>query len=171
MGILLFIMPAYFANSVPVVLGFGAPIDFGRNFVDGKRLFGDGKTIRGFVAGILAGTLIGLLQAVFLPETQFALYNNAQGHALAGFLLSSGTMLGDLAGSFFKRRLGYKRGQPSFLLDQLFFLLVALALVFPFAPKFVLDAPNLAFLFAFTYFMHVASNYAANRLGLKKVPW
>ncbi|HQT44765.1 MAG TPA: CDP-archaeol synthase, partial [Candidatus Micrarchaeota archaeon] len=78
---------------------------------------------------------------------------------------------GDLAGSFFKRRLGMKRGHPSFLLDQLFFLVFALAFGFYLSPSFVFEPVNFIFLFAFTYVVHVASNYVANRLGLKKVPW
>ena len=42
---ILFIIPAYVANSIPVVMGGGPPLDGGRMWKDGKRILGDGKTI------------------------------------------------------------------------------------------------------------------------------
>ncbi|MFA5106330.1 MAG: CDP-2,3-bis-(O-geranylgeranyl)-sn-glycerol synthase [Candidatus Micrarchaeia archaeon] len=169
--LLLYILPAYFANAAPVLLGSGTPIDLKRKLWDGKRAFGDGKTIRGFVSGVLAGTFIGGLCGIFLPTSAYYLYPVPYFYYVAGLVLSFGTMLGDLLGSFFKRRLGMKRGHPSFLLDQLFFLVFALLFAYPLSPAFVFEPVNLVFLFAFTYVIHVASNYIANRLGLKKVPW
>ena len=166
-----FILPAYFANSTPVVLGGGLPLDLKAKLGDFKRLFGDGKTIRGFASGVLAGTLIGELEALALPATKYSLYSSPQIYILAGFLLGLGTMIGDLAGSFLKRRFGMKRGHPSFILDQLFFLAIALLFAYPFIPAIALEPQNLIFLFALTYVLHVASNYAANKVGLKKVPW
>ncbi|RLG70583.1 MAG: CDP-2,3-bis-(O-geranylgeranyl)-sn-glycerol synthase, partial [Methanobacteriota archaeon] len=108
-----FIAPAYVANPVPVLLGGGTPVDLGHNFWDGKRIFGDGKTWRGLVAGITAGTIVGFVQGRLLP----------------GFLLGLGAMGGDLAGSFVKRRLGVARGSPTPGVDQLDFLVGALLLV------------------------------------------
>lgn len=169
--LLLYVLPAYFANSAPVLLGSGAPIDLKRKLGDGRRVFGDGKTIRGFISGVLAGTFIGGLCGIFLPGTAYGLYMAPYSYYVVGFVLAFGTMFGDLLGSFFKRRLGMKRGHPSFLLDQLFFLVFALAFAYPLSPAFVFEPANLVFLFAFTYVIHVASNYIANRLGLKKVPW
>src|SRR2546425_163624 len=65
-----FFLPAYVANPMAVVFGGGAPIDLGRTFRDGERLFGDGKTWRGLVGGTLAGALLGLL--LTLPFLAFA---------------------------------------------------------------------------------------------------
>src|SRR5437667_105251 len=48
-----FFLPAYVANPMAVVFGGGTPIDFGRTLRDGERLFGDGKTWRGVVGGLL----------------------------------------------------------------------------------------------------------------------
>lgn len=59
---LFFIFPAYVANAMPVVLGGGTPIDLGRKLSDGKPIFGSHKTIRGFIAGVTSGTLVGLAQ-------------------------------------------------------------------------------------------------------------
>ncbi|MEM2047323.1 MAG: CDP-2,3-bis-(O-geranylgeranyl)-sn-glycerol synthase [Candidatus Jordarchaeales archaeon] len=63
-----YILPAYAANGLAVIFGrgnqFNAPLDLGKNFIDGRRIFGEGKTVRGFVGGVTAGTLVGFAQAV-----------------------------------------------------------------------------------------------------------
>ena len=46
-GIILFI-PAFISNPGAVITGGKGKMDFGRNFFDGRRIFGDGKTISGF---------------------------------------------------------------------------------------------------------------------------
>jgi CDP-2,3-bis-(O-geranylgeranyl)-sn-glycerol synthase len=168
--LVLFALPSYFANAVPVVLGGGKPIDFGANFFDKRRILGDGKTIRGFVAGVVAGTLAGGIEGYVLYQSEFAFYPTPMLFLISGFLLSLGTMFGDLGGSFIKRRMGMNRGQPSIILDQLFFFLFALLFVVPLAPS-ILSAEGVAFLFILTYVLHVFFNFAANRLGLKRVPW
>ncbi len=70
-----FILPAYAANGLAVVFGRGQrlnkPLDFGRNFIDKRRILGDGKTIRGLIGGTAFGTLIGALQ--FISGEQIAL--------------------------------------------------------------------------------------------------
>ncbi|MEM2963772.1 MAG: CDP-archaeol synthase, partial [Candidatus Anstonellales archaeon] len=60
--------------------------------------------------------------------------------------------------------------QPSFLLDQLTFLIVAIVFAYPFADG-LYSVPSLLFLFILTYFLHVGFNILANKIGLKKVPW
>ncbi len=167
---ILFILPSYFANSIPVVLGGGKPLDFGRKMKDGRRLFGDGKTMRGFFAGIFAGTLVGAVQGMLLPGTSFDIYGSAQTYAIAGFLLGTGTMLGDLVGSFIKRRQGIKQGKPSWVMDQLMFLLFAFVFAYPVASH-LLTLEAVIFLAVLTYFVHIAANMLAHRFGLKKVPW
>ena len=179
MGLVLLILPAYFANSVPVVLGGGAPIDGGRKWRDGQRLFGDGKTVRGFFAGVLAGVAVGALEGIFLVGGNWDIYQGAVGgawagspatYALAGFLLGCGAMAGDLLGSFIKRRQGLARGKPSLVMDQLLFLALALLFAYPLAAR-LLTLEAVLFLAVLTYFVHVGANVVANRLGLKKVPW
>ena len=170
-GWIIFILPSYFANAVPVVFGGGQPIDGGRTFSDGRRLFGDGKTVRGFVAGVLAGTAIGAIGAILLPATALDIYGgNAVTYVLAGFLLGLGTMAGDLAGSFVKRRQGIGQGKSSLVLDQLSFLLFAFLFSYPMASRIIVPEA-VVFLTVLTYFVHIGANILANRLGLKKVPW
>ena len=54
--------PAYCANAVPVIFGGGLPIDAGKTFLDGRPILGSRKTLRGFFAGLVVGTLMGILQ-------------------------------------------------------------------------------------------------------------
>jgi len=167
LDLLLFLLPIYIANSSPVVLGGGTPLDLGMNFFDGKRLFGEGKTIRGFIGGVLAGTLAGGLCAL-VYQSPFFMTEPTQ--FFAGFMLSVGTLCGDAFGSFIKRRLGVGSGRQ-FLLDTILFLLVALAFVFPFASISLFDPLDLLFFILLTLILHPLMNILANRAGLKRVPW
>lgn len=169
--LILYVLPSYFANSVPVLLGGGAPIDGGKKLPDGQRLFGDGKTVRGFFSGVAAGVVVGAMEYVALAGGPFDLYRGSlQTYVLAGFLLGMGTMCGDLFGSFIKRRQKIARGKPSLIMDQLMFLFFALAFSYPVAGH-ILSAEAVLFLSVLTYFVHVGANALAHRLGLKKVPW
>lgn len=166
--LLIFILPAYVANAAPVVFGTGAskmPIDFRIKFIDRKRLLGGGKTWPGFFVGILSGTIVAAITSQLMP-----FYPAMDMHISVGFMLSLGTMVGDTLGSFIKRRFDIKHGKPAFLLDQLAFLLVAIAFVLPWRPEF-LDWAGFAFLLIATVVLHSCSNVLAHRLGLKKVPW
>ncbi|HDD33560.1 MAG: CDP-2,3-bis-(O-geranylgeranyl)-sn-glycerol synthase [Thermoprotei archaeon] len=155
-------LPCYVANATPVLvaklLGRTHPLDFGLKLPDGHRLLGDGKSVEGFVSGVLTGTLTGyLLSSLGLSDISRA------------FTLSVGSMMGDALGSFLKRRLGLRRGDPAPLLDQLSFLVVALILY-----QLVyggLDPLTTALLLIITPPIHVATNYLAYRLGLKDRPW
>jgi len=157
--LLLFILPAYMANSTPVIFGGGTPMDFGGKAWDGKRCLGDGKTWRGFAAGMAFGTLTGICES--------SLFGNPS-YTYLGFLLAFGALTGDTFGSFFKRRLGMDRGHPTFLVDQLPFFAVALAIA---SPIYLPSWEGIMVLAVATYFLHAGTNLAANRLGLKKVPW
>ena len=90
---LYFIFPAYCANAIPVIFGGGRPIDGGRIFLDGKPIFGAHKTFRGFFAGLLIGTLEGVLQSVVGEFSSEPLFEYP---LLLGFTTSLGALLGDL---------------------------------------------------------------------------
>jgi CDP-2,3-bis-(O-geranylgeranyl)-sn-glycerol synthase len=167
LDLLLFLLPIYVANSSPVVLGGGRPLDFGMKMPDGMRLLGDGKTIRGFIGGTLAGTVAGGLAAMFYSSPFFP---DAQTQFMAAFVLSFGTLAGDAAGSFIKRRAGVGWGKP-FVLDTITFLIIALVLVYPIALPALYDAGNLAFFGILTLILHPLTNMLANKAGLKNVPW
>src|SRR3989304_6726931 len=94
-----FIFPAYCANAAPVLAGGGLPMDFGKNFVDGRRVFGQNKTFRGFFFGLIIGVFVGLVEyAVFGYPLLFS------------FLSPLGALFGDLTGAFLKRRLDIAPG-------------------------------------------------------------
>jgi CDP-2,3-bis-(O-geranylgeranyl)-sn-glycerol synthase len=166
-GPFLYILPAYIANGAPVLFGGGRPIDGGRKMADGRRVLGDSKTIRGLASGITAGMLTGVILSTAVPGAflpQFPFWTKM---AIA-LLLSLGTMLGDLAGSFVKRRIGMAAGEPFFLLEQLLFFVAALA--FSLA-VYLPDLAEVLYLFAVTFALHVLTNIVAHRLKLKRVPW
>lgn len=152
-----FIFPAYCANAVPVIFGGGKPLDLGKNLPDGKPVFGKNKTFKGFFAGLIVGTLVGLGETlVFHFPLTF------------GFLLSLGALLGDLAGAFLKRRLGFEPGAKLLIADQLDFVFGAFlfsVLVLP---------PSLIVMFVVVLItppIHLSTNYIAYKLGVKSKPW
>lgn len=167
LDLLVFLIPIYVANSSPVVLGGGTPLDFGLKLPDGKRFLGDGKTIRGFVGGTLAGTVAGGLAAMIYP---LPFFTTPLAQFTAAFILAFGTLLGDAVGSSIKRRFGIDSGRP-FFLDTIAFLIVALIVVYPLVSPSLYDPFNLAFFAALTLIIHPLANFLANRAGLKKVPW
>ncbi len=168
LDLLLFLVPVYVANSSPVVLGGGMPLDMGAKLGDGHRLFGDGKTVRGFIAGTLAGTVAGGAVALAYPLPFFP----SPAVQFAGsFVLAFGTLAGDALGSFVKRRAGVAWGRP-FILDTIMFLIVSLVLVYPLSIAGELYQPlNILFFVALTLILHPLTNMLANRAGLKNVPW
>lgn len=166
-----FILPAYFANSSPVLARkiFGrhnAPIDSGKSLADGERVLGDGKTWAGLIFGISVAALVGVIQhavqiAFSLDDFTVMTFGLA---ALLGF----GALFGDIVKSFIKRRLGLQRGKPWFPFDQLDFVLGAFLFSIVLVP---FNWQYLVVLLILTPAVHLAANYAAFKLKLKKEPW
>jgi CDP-2,3-bis-(O-geranylgeranyl)-sn-glycerol synthase len=99
------------ANSGPVLaerlLGqqLDWPIDAGRTFLDGQRLFGRSKTWRGLLASLLAASAVAA----------------ALGHSVSlGIEFAILAMVGDLMSSFIKRRIRLESSHNAPVLDQLF---------------------------------------------------
>jgi len=152
-------IPTYVANSTPVVLGGGAPIDRGREFVDGRRLLGTNKTVKGFAYGLLFGSVAGLAEAILFRNYLLV---------LAGILASLGALLGDLFGAFLKRRLDILPGHPLPVVDQLDFVLGALVLT---SPLLNITMGAVLILVIATVPIHLLSNAVAYMLRLKKRLW
>lgn len=173
-----FILPAYVANAFAVIFSGGPPIDFGRFFVDGRRVFGDGKTVGGFVGGVVIGIVVSEIQVMLSSYILklIAIYYVIDVYVafliksslLRGFLLSFGAMFGDLIGSFVKRRLGLRRGAPAPLLDQLDFLLGAIVFTNLICP---LQFKYAVILLIITPIIHLGSNIIGYMFKLKKEPW
>ena len=150
---LYYYLPAYFSNGMPIVFGGGKPLDFGKNWSDGRRIFGDGKTFRGLIFGIGIGTLaFGLIQ----------------GNLKLAFFMAVGALLGDLIKSFAKRRLNKMQGEKFWPWDQLDFIIGATLL------SSLVQVPRweyVAIVFVLAPIMHSLTNWGSYKLGLKNVSW
>ena len=97
------------ANGTPVFVNsilhgrFALAVDGGAKFFDGRRLFGESKTIRGLIASIA-------LSAACAPILGLPLK--------AGLIVGAFAMAGDLFSSFLKRRIGLPAAAKATLLDQ-----------------------------------------------------
>lgn len=165
---LVYIIPAYIANSTPVFVGGGTPLDLGKKFRDGRRIFGDHKTIRGLVGGIIAGILISFLLPYLFPLVGIAKIGFIDALFL-GLLLSLGTHTGDLLGSFIKRRLDLRPGSPAPILDQAGFVFFAFLFAYPFYP--LIGLWDVIIIILITLLIHPVSNVIAYLLKLKEEPW
>jgi CDP-diglyceride synthetase len=92
------------------------PLDGGLKLPDGRRLFGDHKTIRGVVLAVACTIPAALLMD--LP-------------ASTGAAIAFAAMAGDTAASFIKRRLAIAPGGMAIGLDQLPESLLPLAVIGP----------------------------------------
>jgi len=160
--IILYLLPFYIANSSAMLFGSGKALDLGIKLRDGERLFGKGKTILGTVAGIFFGTLSAVVVNYFIavPFTQ--------NYVLLGFLVSLGAVIGDIAGSFVKRRNKIPSGHPMPFLDQLDFLVGGMLFG---ASIYIPSLTGIIFAIIFTIVLHRLTNWIAFKLKLKKVPW
>jgi len=153
----LFIGPSYVANAAPLIFGGGRTLDGGRKLSDGQPIFGSHKTIRGLIAGILAGTLVGLGESLLDSRL-----------IVAGFMIALGAVLGDLLGAFVKRRLRVEPGRAFPILDQLDFILGGLLVGYSFFP---ITWISVVLVVVVTPPIHLATNYGAYLLGIKKTRW
>lgn len=124
---------------------FNVPIDGGLR-IRGRRLFGDNKSVRGFVvmapAAGFAFWMLGILLGAVSPALRASLWPLSNGGlALLGIWAGLGFMLGELPNSFVKRQLDIAPGAPargrvasvaSFIadrLDSIIGMLVAISVV------------------------------------------
>jgi|SRR5208282_54038 len=152
-----FIFPAYVANATPVLAGGGTKMDFGKNFFDGKRIFGNNKTFRGFFVGLAIGIAVGLMEvAVFNFPVLFAL------------LIPLGALLGDLTGAFIKRRIGIAPGGLLPIVDQVDFVIGAVVFSIPLA---IINWEVAVTVLLITPPIHLFTNFLAYKMKLKRNPW
>jgi len=167
-------LPAYVPNNVAVLAGGGKPIDGGRTLGD-RRLLGDGKSWRGTAVGTAAGLALALLLSELAPTASDLVSHQLPTFpVLAGLGLAFGAMLGDIAASFLKRRTGRERGAAFPGLDQLDFVVGALACVRLLSPEWTaatFTGPVVLVVLVFTPLLHVVANVSAHAIGLKDEPW
>jgi CDP-2,3-bis-(O-geranylgeranyl)-sn-glycerol synthase len=174
---LYFFLPAFVANPSAVLTKGNTKMDFGRSFRSGRRILGDGKSWGGFAGGVLFGYILGLI----LFGIAYALGSSINYTFIIPLAsipilsLSLGSMIGDVVGSFIKRRLGMSSGQNGFLLDQYPFALMALFLLYLASPGFFLEiywnVPAILIILVITPPLHRAVNIVGYRMKRKSVPW
>ena len=152
------ILPTYCTNGAPVIFGGGRPIDMGRRLPDGQRVLGDHKTFRGFISGIIVGTIVGLLCSYFFSKNLLVIALPA----------SFGALVGDMAGALLKRRLQIRPGGALPVVDQLDFVVGAVLCVSFFSS---ISTATVLILLLVTPPVHFLTNVGAYVLGLKKHYW
>ena len=123
--------------KIPFLKSYCRPIDGGKNWTDGKRIFGDSKSVLGFWLMTLLGGFMELFWGILLQglgETKRSLlylyFENAPGlNFLIGMLFGFLYMLFELPNSFIKRRLSVSASEQGdrrrglklifFILDQI----------------------------------------------------
>jgi len=155
---LAFIFPAYCANATPVLAGGGLAMDFGKNFFDGKRVFGSNKTFRGFFFGLAVGMAVGLAEWWLFDYYPF----------LFCLLTPLGALSGDLTAAFLKRRLGIAPGDLFPIVDQVDFVVGAIVFALPLGIMYLELAVASIII---TPPIHLLTNFCAYKLKLKKNPW
>lgn len=128
------------------------PVDAGRLWRDGRRLFGPSKTWR----GLASGTLSCLLFAAWLGLGWVF-------GAVFGLL----ALLGDLLSSFLKRRMGLGASARALWLDQLPEALLPMLMAWLWLPLLLWQAVAVAVLFALSNMLISPLLY---RLGIRKQP-
>ncbi|MFQ5838061.1 MAG: CDP-2,3-bis-(O-geranylgeranyl)-sn-glycerol synthase [Thermoplasmata archaeon] len=173
-------IPAYVANPAAVIFGGGAPVDLGKRWKDGRRLFGEGKTWRGLLGGGFSGVFVGILQWASLMPWGGSPFSHGSFPQFLGLVaaLSFGALLGDLLGSFIKRRLGIEKGHKAPVLDQYDFVLGAFLLTGALYPGWTIAhylsgeaLLGLLLIVGVTPLLHRAVNLVGYRIGKKEVPW
>jgi CDP-2,3-bis-(O-geranylgeranyl)-sn-glycerol synthase len=122
-------MTPVLANKVPRLNRWQTPMDFGRSF-QGKRIFGTHKTWRGFLSGVVGGTLAGAL--LHVGGYHASVVSGFGEYLLFCAAISAGTLIGDAVKSFFKRRAGVSSGSSWFPFDQIDFIVGSLIFMLPF---------------------------------------
>jgi CDP-2,3-bis-(O-geranylgeranyl)-sn-glycerol synthase len=174
------ILPAYTPNMGAAFFGKGTPIDFGKILWDNRRILGDGKTYKGLFFGISCGILTGFFQMIAIDSNLHILFNLPLfGIDLINSLivissLAIGSLFGDIFMSFFKRRVGLKRGAAFPLIDQLDFVFGAWILTYLTHPTWFIENFTMNVIIAIliiTPILHIVTNMVGYLIGIKKEPW
>ncbi len=191
----LILVPAFVTNGMMVIVGkIGSikrfPIDNGKTFKDGERIFGDGKSWNGFIGGWITGFLISaaicwffflkiaeaemysgfkFIDQDYIINFSFGLYPlTSAKYWLSQCFIALGSPVGDLIGSFFKRRKKVKRGEVYLFWDQNDFIIVSSLIAciwYPYTWYFWI------FVLLITPILTALANWIGYLMGKKDVPF
>lgn len=116
--------------KLPVMRFARVPIDGGRNFTDGRRIFGDSKTWKGLLGYVMLNLLFAILWGEVCRTARLEPWNffyinheNRLGYnVLVGILLGLGYSLFELPNSFLKRRLDISQSKQISGARKVFFV-------------------------------------------------
>ena len=195
-------LPGFLVNTFAMMwgkwfpkTGYGPwPIDGGKNWKDGNRILGDGKTWNGLIGGSLTSGLLCIIMVmvtqgntsnalpfvdpVFESRGWYVTNNTYLTAMILGSFLGLTSLIGDATGSFFKRRKGLKRegniSSKAPLLDTIPFALS----VFTFGIIFlggqhgaVELIPSMLAILIITPLLHRSFNLIGYAIGWKDVPY
>lgn len=139
-----FFLPAGLANvtpilasRIPILKSMNTPLDFHKTYRS-KRIFGDHKTWRGVICGVLVGLIVTILQMYVYKHNAWVRsisgtinYSGAS-ILLLGMLLGFGALFGDAIESLAKRQLQVASGDSWFPFDQLDYVIggILLSLIY-----------------------------------------
>jgi len=155
-------MAPVFASKIPGLRDWQTPLDFAKSY-KGKRIFGNNKTWRGLIFGVIAAIITSLLQYRFIANsTESTLFIITVAAAMG-----AGALLGDALESLLKRQLGIAAGESWLPFDQTDFIIGGLLLVYP-----LIHVPlrQVIVIFVIYFGLHLLASYIGYLLGLKKKP-
>ncbi len=175
-----FFLPAGLANAAPVLANkfkafsyFDFPLD-GKKSFRGKRIFGDHKTLRGLIAGVLTAIIIVCFQMLLYNNFEFfrtisrSIDYSQFEVLLLGFALGFGALAGDAIESFFKRQFSVASGKNWFPFDQIDFIVGGLLLSIPYV---LLDLSQYIIIAIVWFILHPLGATIAWMLRLRDFPF
>lgn len=170
-------LPGIFANMTPILVRkhwkfLAYPVDFNRNWRNGKPVLGSHKTWRGLIAGTLAAIVVVAIQKALLSQEFFEAISILpyQDYSiwLIGFLIGFGVLFGDIVKSFFKRRLKIKPGAKFIPWDQTDAVLGALIFIsFVWAPPWSV----ITTLLGLSFVLHIVIRHLGYYLRINNQKW
>lgn len=157
-------MTPIFLIKIPLVKKHIFPLDFFKTFHK-KRIFGEHKSVQGFVGGIIAAILVVFLQRYFYSSSTFLQHISPFSYMqinpiILGFLAGFGALGGDSLKSFFKRQIGIPPGKSFFPFDQIDYIFGAILTTFFYVHfstvvciELMIEAGLLSLLFSFFGFI------------------
>lgn len=120
-------LAAFASGKIASLKKYNFPIDCYAK-IGGKRIFGDHKTVRGFLAAILFGILSCFIEILaysnffsireIIPIDYYTI-----NPVILGTLLGAGALIGDAVKSSFKRRIDIEPGKSWFPFDQIDYII------------------------------------------------